>query len=273
MRVSVENRTKGPKHGPYHSPAYLLRAIDKSVSGFRGSIFVIHQRIPALLLQAIAASNHAKIETAKEFDGGIYRAQNGTVFDRSSTVIVYQPMPLEQEINLAKRFFFLYGTNAVLLRSSASGDLYEVCPNDEYMEQWQREAEYVMSVKQEDEAYMLSRDDRNQTKRKAHDAFQMEWGFSDFDIPDLDRAIAMLILPRLAYFRDKTVSIPNKMLESGGEADEAAAFQEWQRILDTICAGLHLYIEKYPNQFSKEEQALWNQAKQYLFDYFEHLWI
>lgn len=141
------------------------------------------------------------------------------------------------------------------------------------MEQWQREAEFVMNARAEDEAQMLSDDDRHRTRQKAHDAFHLKWGFSELDIPDLDQAIAMFILPRLSYFRDKTDSIPNKMLESGSEADEAAAFQEWQRILDTICAGLHLYIEKYPNQFSKEEQALWNQAKQYLFDYFEHLWI
>lgn len=141
------------------------------------------------------------------------------------------------------------------------------------MEQWQREAEFVMNARTEDEAHMLSDDDRHRTRRKAHDAFQMKWGFSELDIPDLDQAIAMFILPRLAFFITQKDSIPNKLAEDNPALCEKELIQEWNRILQTICDGLHLYIEKYPTQFSYEENEKWFIAKKYLFEYFEHLWI
>ena len=66
-----------------------------------------------------------------EFDCGIYHAQNGTIFDRNSTIIVFQPMPFEQEIGLAKQFCELYGARAVLVKPFAIANLYEVCPDEQ----------------------------------------------------------------------------------------------------------------------------------------------
>ena len=67
----------------------------------------------------------------KEFDCGIYHAQNGTIFDHNSMIIVFQPMPFEQEICLAKQFCELYGARAVLVKPGAIANLYEVCPDEQ----------------------------------------------------------------------------------------------------------------------------------------------
>lgn len=141
------------------------------------------------------------------------------------------------------------------------------------MEHWQSEAEFVLAERKKEAKYLFSEDDALHSKRKQHDEFLEKWGFSDCDILDLDQAIAMFILPRLAYFRTRTDSIPNNLLKNNSELQEDAAFQKWQKILQTICEGLHLYIEKYQTEFSAYEQELWQKAKKYLFDYFEHLWI
>ena len=141
------------------------------------------------------------------------------------------------------------------------------------MEHWQSEAEFVLAARKNETEYMFSEDDTAHSKRKKHDEFHETWGFSDYEILDLDQAIAMFILPRLAYFHTRTDSIPSNLLQNNSELQEDAAFQEWLKILQTICEGLHLYIEKYQTEFSPAEQALWRKAKQYLFDYFEHFWI
>ena len=141
------------------------------------------------------------------------------------------------------------------------------------MEQWQSEAEFVLAARKNEAEYIFSEDDTEHSKRKKHDEFQETWGFSDYEILDLNQAIAMFILPRLAYFRTRTDSIPNNLLKNNPNLQEDAAFQAWQKILQTICEGLHMFIEKYPTEFSAYEQELWQKAKKYLFDYFEHLWI
>ena len=130
--------------------------------------------------------------------------------------------------------------------------------------------------KQHSETEFLFREDSDHTERRKHDEFVREWGFSNLDILDLDQAVAMFILPRLSYYITKADSIPSELLktdDNGNILNEAEAFQECIRILHTICDGLHLYISKYHDSFSEEEQAFWQTAKQYLFDYFEHLWI
>ncbi len=141
------------------------------------------------------------------------------------------------------------------------------------MGNWQSEARFVLEARNNETEYMFSEDDTHHSKRKKYDDFIEKWGFSEYEILDLDQAIAMFLLPRLAYFRDKTDSIPNNLMEDITEKNEDAAFLEWQKILNTICEGLHLYIEKYPTEFSSAELELWQQAKKYLFDYFEHLWF
>ena len=141
------------------------------------------------------------------------------------------------------------------------------------MEHWQSEAEFVLAARNNEAEYMFSEDDTEHSKRNKHDEFLEKWGFSDYDILDLDQAIAMFILPRLAYFRTRTDSIPNNLLKNNSELQEDAAFQKWRQILQTICEGLHMYIEKHPTEFSSDEQELWWKEKKYLFVYFEHLWI
>ena len=141
------------------------------------------------------------------------------------------------------------------------------------MEQWETEAQFVHSVMKNAEDGMFSEDGNSQDKRKRHEEFQNKWGFSDYEIIDLDQAIAMFILPRLAYFITQKDSIPNRLAEDNPALCEKELIQEWNRILQTICDGLHLYIEKYPTQFSYEENEKWFIAKKYLFEYFEHLWI
>lgn len=77
---------------------------------------------------------------------------------------------------------------------------------------------------------MLSEDDTAHSKRKKHDEFFAKWGFSDYEISDLDQAIVMFILPSLAYFRIRTDSIPSNLLQNNSELQENASFQEWQKI-------------------------------------------
>ena len=131
MDFIVEKLIKVKKHGPYHAPAYLLQSIRRSVSPYLGSILIISQSLPAEHLLSIAERHHTIIQMTKEFDCGIYHAQNGTIFDRNSTVIVFQPMPFEQEIGLAKQFCELYGARAVLVKPFAIANLYEVCPDEQ----------------------------------------------------------------------------------------------------------------------------------------------
>lgn len=141
------------------------------------------------------------------------------------------------------------------------------------MERWETEANFVFSVMKNTEDDVLSADDNLQSERKKHEDFQHKWSFSDLDVTDLDQAIAMFILPRLAYFISQKDSIPTKLAEDNPALCEKELIQEWNRILQTICDGLHLYIEKYPAQFSYVESEKWFIAKKYLFEYFEHLWI
>ena len=143
------------------------------------------------------------------------------------------------------------------------------------MARWKQEAQFVLEIQKAETENMLQNDDDDHSKQKSLDAFVNKWGFSNFDIPDLDRAIAMFILPRLSYFITKADSIPNALLKTDEDRNilnEAEAFQEWTRILHTICDGLHLYLTKDHTQFTAEELALWHRAKQYLSAYFEHLW-
>ena len=51
-----------------------------------------------------------------------------------------------------------------------------------------------------------------------------------------------------------------------------AEYHDTLQILDTMCDGLHLYIEKDHTDFSDSEKELWQTTKRYFFEYFEHLW-
>ena len=99
------------------------------------------------------------------------------------------------------------------------------------MEQRKSEAEFVLAVRKNEAEYMLSEDDTAHSKRKKHDEFFAKWDFSDYEISDLNQAIAMFILPSLAYFRIRTDSIPSNLLQNNSELQENASFQEWQKIL------------------------------------------
>lgn len=140
------------------------------------------------------------------------------------------------------------------------------------MSHWKTEAKFVLELQQKDMETILC---ENDSVQKAYANFVRKWGFSKYDIPDLDRAIAMFILPRLAFYITKTDIIPNPLLHIGNDGNilnEDAAFEEWKRILHTICDGLHLYLSKSITQFSAEDHTLWRSAKQYLSAYFEYLW-
>ena len=63
-----------------------------------------------------------------------------------------------------------------------------------------------------------------------------------------------------------------KFDDDGNVLNEEEAEQEWNHILETMCDGLHLYIEKDHTEFTDEENELWQTTKQYFFDYFERLW-
>lgn len=149
------------------------------------------------------------------------------------------------------------------------------------MERWQEKAKFVLKALEEDDRVLFRDDDSEHTQHKEHDAFVREWGFSYNDIWNLDKAMAMFLLPRMAYFRANCMGIPSKLSGGGSTAvriipededEDDEAMREWYRILDTICDGCHLYLEKEPNDFTEEEAALWQQTKQYLFDYWEAFW-
>ena len=127
MGFIVEKLIKVKKHGPYHAPAYLLQSIRRSVSPHFDSILILNHKLPETLLLTIAERNHTEIQLIKEFDCGIYHVQNGILFDRNSTIIVFQLMPFDQEISLAEQFCELYGARAVLVKPFAIANLYEIC--------------------------------------------------------------------------------------------------------------------------------------------------
>ncbi len=144
------------------------------------------------------------------------------------------------------------------------------------MENWEKEALFVLEMVKNEEEFMFSEDDAEHSKRKEHDAFVEKWGFSYNDVFDLDKSIAMFMLPRIAYFRAHNNGIPNcfiKVAEDGQTiVNEAEAIKEWNDILETICDGLHLYIEKGTSDFTEADKEMWKKAKSYIFEYFESLW-
>ena len=127
MEFKVNRKINSARHGAYCAYAYLLQALQNSIRPHFGSILIISHRLPAKLLIAITENNHADIDIIKPFDCGIYHADNGTVFDHRSTIIVFQPMPFAQEICIAKQFCGQYGTDAVLVKPFEIANLYEVC--------------------------------------------------------------------------------------------------------------------------------------------------
>ena len=134
MDFIAEKLIKVKKHGLYHVPAYLLQSIRRSVSPHLGSILMINHRLPAERLLLIAERNHTIIQMTKAFDCGVYHARNETIFERNSTIIVFYPMQVEQEISLAKQLCEFYGAEAVLILPSDENNLYEVCPDTEVSE-------------------------------------------------------------------------------------------------------------------------------------------
>lgn len=144
------------------------------------------------------------------------------------------------------------------------------------MERWKKEAEFVLEAMKKDEEILFSEDDGEHTKRKERDEFVAKWGFSYDDMWDLDKAIAMFIVPRIAYFRTNNIGVPGIFIETAEDGhtplNEEESIQKWNAILETICDGFHLYLEKDHMGFTEEEKKLWFNAKKYLFDYFEYLW-
>lgn len=83
------------------------------------------------------------------------------------------------------------------------------------------------------------------------------------------------MLPRIAYFRDECQGCPPCRAntdDDGNIIDEGVAKQKWHDILMPICDGLHIYLEKMRYEFTEEEEPLWQRAKKYFSEYFEHLW-
>lgn len=146
------------------------------------------------------------------------------------------------------------------------------------MDSWENEAKFVLKERRKDNKVLFRDDDENHTLRKENNKFVRKWGFSYNDMWDLDAEIARFILPRLAYFRAHNDSFPGIFVKETDDEEEnrkqsEAAEQKWDRILETICDGLHLYLEKGFQWFNKEEEERWATAKQYLFEYFEYLWF
>lgn len=144
------------------------------------------------------------------------------------------------------------------------------------MADWREEAKFVLEALKNDYDMMFSNDNSEHSERRRHDEFVAEWGFSYYDMWDLDKAIAMFVLPRIAYYRSHSNGHPGVLDQLADDGctvlNEEEAEQTWSHILETICAGFHLYLEKDHLEFSKEEKELWITAKRYLFDYFEQLW-
>lgn len=143
------------------------------------------------------------------------------------------------------------------------------------MDSWRNEARFVLKALQDDEEVLFRGDDEQHTLRAKRDKSVEKWGFSYGDMWDLDKAIAMFILPRLAYYCKHNRGVPcilEKIDDDGNVLNAEGAEQEWNHILETMYDGLHLYIEKDHMDFTDEDKVLWLTTKQYFFDYFEHLW-
>ena len=96
-----------------------------------------------------------------------------------------------------------------------------------------------------------------------------------YDLSRNDKRVTMFILPRIAYFLKNNIGIPSvltKIADDGKVENEEQARQQWNSILETICDGFHMYLEKSFSDFTDEKKELWNKAKKYLIDYFECLW-
>ena len=140
------------------------------------------------------------------------------------------------------------------------------------MDNWKKEAEFVLARSAENDEQLFTGDDGEAIPRDEHDEFVNKWGFSYNDIWDLDKAIVMFILPRIAYFREHCTTYPAKVTKDGSPVlNEEEAVEKWHQILDAICEGLHCYLETDFKK-SEEKQEKWKTAKSYLFDYFEALW-
>ena len=130
MDFKVIRKINSARRGAYCAYAYFLQTLKNSIRPHSGSILMISHRLPVKLLIAIAENNYTDIDFIKPFDCGIYQADNGTVFDHSSTIIVFQPMPFAQEICIAKQFCGQYGADAVLVKPFGIANVYEVCQTE-----------------------------------------------------------------------------------------------------------------------------------------------
>ena len=118
---------------------------------------------------------------------------------------------------------------------------------------------------------LFTDNDGKPVPRTNHDEFVEKWGFSYNDIWDLDKTIVMFILPRMAYYREHCTGYPSDFAEVAEDGftvlKEEEAAENWNHILDTICEGLHCYLETDFDE-SEEKHEKWNAAKKFLFDYF-----
>lgn len=61
---------------------------------------------------------------------------------------------------------------------------------------------------------LFSEDDSEHTKRKERDEFVAKLRFSYDDMWDLDKAIPMFIVPRIAYFRTNNIDVTGVFIET-----------------------------------------------------------
>jgi len=140
------------------------------------------------------------------------------------------------------------------------------------LKSWKFYANYI----KENPPYSGVKDKRqSKSRRKKMRKFKHKYGFEYSDIWDLDQTLTGFLLPRMAFFAEKHTGFPcnlDNLNENGEIKNRDKLANEYQEKLNTIVEGLYLYYSRELYQMNKEEQELWEKAKQYLVEVWSGLW-
>lgn len=90
----------------------------------------------------------------------------------------------------------------------------------------------------------------------------------EMETEDLDKSLALFLLPRLCLLRDSSDGCPGKIYNIYGKYGHTI----WKEILDKMVEGFYLYSTKEEYEMTLEEKVDFYKAKNYLSEYFECLW-
>ena len=106
--------------------------------------------------------------------------------------------------------------------------------------------------------------------------FEKKYGFRYEESWNLDKALAVFLLPRLAYLRDNFSAIPTYFCHFDAVThkvlNEREASERWYQVLDTMVHGFKLYLEKEKYEWTIDDRVVWMDTLKYLHEHFECFW-